>query len=55
MFLDRELRLASMLHPRFKLSWIKGEDQEEAIMLLKDDFQDECDWVGTDRPSSIFK
>lgn len=45
MFLDRELRLAAMLHPRFKLFWIQ-EDKDDAIEMLKEEFQDECERSG---------
>jgi hypothetical protein len=39
MFHTDELRLAAMTHPRFKLSWIPKDEQEEAIGLLKSKFE----------------
>ena len=54
MFLDRELRLAAMLHPRFKLFWIQ-EDKDDAIEMLKEEFEDECERSGSQRPPTLFK
>ena len=54
MFLDRELRLAAMLHPRFKLFWIQ-EDKDDAIEMLKEEFEDECERSGSQRPPTLLK
>ena len=39
LFDDSDLKLASILHPRFKLTWIPIEDKEAAENLLRDEYK----------------
>ena len=36
---DSDLKLASILHPRFKLTWIPIEDKEAAENQLRDEYK----------------
>ena len=42
-FTDRELRLASMVHPRFKLSWLPDDERASWEEFLRDEFIAELD------------
>ena len=39
LFDDSDLKLASILHPRFKLTWIPIEDKEAAENQLRDEYK----------------
>ncbi len=41
MFQDDELRMAAMLHPRFKLSWIPESEREYTEEYLRQEFDTE--------------
>ena len=38
-FQDRELKLASMLHPRFKLNWVEVDERANAEEFFREQVQ----------------
>jgi hypothetical protein len=43
-FNDRELKLAAILHPRFKLHWLPDEQKASHEEFLRDEFNAEQDY-----------